>query len=148
MNDLTQIEKLSAFKAASQFLKAYYLEQESDELRFVLSGMLIGPSGFAEDANTMYTWAESLAAEHSVNVDEYHDSKRPDYPLASTGDWYKALYRYVKYFRRTDDSEQFNRILKDLQSADFSDRAKLDVDPTWIAWLRCCSENSTEGLVS
>lgn len=140
MDDQTQLEKSTAFKAAAQFLKSYYREQETDELRFVLSGMLIGPSGLPEDANTMYTWAESLAAEHGVDVKEYHDSKRPNHPQASASDWYKALYRYVKYFRRSEDSEQFNKIMSDLQSADFADQTQLDGDSTWAAWLKCCSD--------
>lgn len=140
MDDNTLLNKLAAFNAAYQFLRSYFYDKEYTELRTLLSGMLIGPSGLVQDANTMYTWAESLANEHGVAVDEYHKSDQPEYPKATTKDWYLALKSYVKYFKGSRKSAQFDSILNDLERTNFSDQELLQQDQAWLAWLECCSE--------
>jgi len=45
----------AAFNSALEFLNTYCSKELSEELPVTLVGMLVGPSGKPEDANTMHT---------------------------------------------------------------------------------------------
>jgi len=134
----TILGKTQAFNCSLEFLKTYYKQEQTQELRIVLSGMLMGPSGKPEDANTMYTWVESLAKLRSVSVEAYHDENEKQFPEASAKEWFETTKGYIGYFNNTWKSEQFNKIISDLDSVDFSNVDQLSKDPVWTNWLQHC----------
>jgi len=137
-NENSVLMKTHAFRVASEFLKTYYVAEETVELRTLLSGMAIGPSGLARDAGTMHTWVESLAKLRSANVEDYMDEINTNYPDATAQEWLMALSGYIDYYNNIWKSKQYEQVLSDIASVKFDDRGSHRDNPIWKQWLQIC----------
>lgn len=142
MNKDTLISKIDAFSAAYEFLQRYYEEEESDELRILVSGMNGKVPELPSDANTLYSWAECIANARGIPVDTCIRKDDHTHPSASAEEWFSVLENYMVYFEgllRGWGTDRLNSILSDLRTVDFSNTKELSNNPIWADWLYRCA---------
>ena len=134
-----RLDRIESFQAAKIFLENYYWDNQTTELRTIVSGMQLSSKKIAVDADTLHTWREAIESTRQSFINSgiiVNNQSAEEHEMSiSTSVAFFAIIKFIDNYNDNWKSDQFSKIIADVDSARVGSTGINQENIIWNQWL-------------